>query len=159
MAGAHDSNILIGEIALGGLILICLWRLIAWVRECPVTSNPWGDEIEKQLCNSDAVEICHHCFTPCPADGWFCERCGGSVGPYNNWMPFVRIFAEGEVFRNGVNCKLRPSALIVAGYLLAAFSAYAFLAPIYLYFFFRNLGQAEENLPVEAKFTSPDSPP
>jgi hypothetical protein len=59
-------------------------------------------------------------------------------------MPFIHIFSEGEVLRNGVNCKIRACPLIVIGYLLFSLSAYVFFAPIYWIFFFGNLKQLKE---------------
>jgi hypothetical protein len=159
MAGTSDPNIIVGALASSGLAFVFLWRLLVRFRESPKTPDPWGEEIEKQLHEPDAVEICHHCFTPRSLSGWFCEHCGSAVGPYNNMMPFVNVFSEGEIFRNGVNDKLRASPFIIIGYLLFSLSAYAFFAPIYWFFFFKNLKRLKDDRLKESKITSPDSRP
>src|SRR5438270_680281 len=97
MAPVTDSNLLVGEIALCGLVIVALWRLFVWIRESPKTPDPWDAEIENQLHEPDAVEICPHCFTAQQPDGWFCPNCGKATGPYNNLMPFIYVFSEGEV--------------------------------------------------------------
>ncbi|MDE3065984.1 MAG: hypothetical protein KGJ60_00390 [Verrucomicrobiota bacterium] len=139
MADVSDPNLLVGQLGLVGLALGALWRLLMWVRQAPWTPDPWDANLERKLHEPDAVEVCHHCFDPRTTDGWFCEHCGSAVGSYNNLMPFVCLFSEGEVLRNGVEGKLRASPLVIAGYLLISLSAYTFFAPIYWIFFFRNL--------------------
>lgn len=139
MIAIADPNHLVAGFAIGGLVLAGLWRLIAWVRDAPLTPDPWDAETDQKLSEPEAVQVCHHCFTPQPDTAWFCEHCGSAVGRYNNWMPFVYIFSTGEVFRNGVTNRMRASPLIVIGYLLCALGNYLLFAPIYLFFLFKNL--------------------
>jgi hypothetical protein len=144
MAGASDPNLIVGEIALMGLALVCVWRFFVWIAKAPLTPNPWSEEIEKQLHEPDAVEICHRCLTPQPPTAWFCENCGNAVGRYNNWMPYIYVFSQGEVLRNGVMHKFRVRPLIVVGYLLYSLACYLVFAPIYWYRLFRNLRRCKE---------------
>jgi len=118
MLAASDPNLIIGGFAVGGLGLAVLWRFIVWIRETPVRPDPWDAETEQKLSEPDAQEVCPHCSTPQPSDAWFCSHCGRAVGPYNNLMPYVQVFSEGEVFRNGTCDRLRNSLLIPVGYLL-----------------------------------------
>lgn len=118
-----------------------IYHLVLWVRDSPTKPDPWGSEIEASLHEPNAVPVCHRCFTPCPPRGWFCENCGGAVGPYNNYMPYVRVFSEGEVFRNGVTGRLRTSPLIIAGYFPYSLTAYLMFAPVYWFFLVKNLNQ------------------
>jgi hypothetical protein len=140
-----DPDWKIGAFVLAALAVAALWRLIAWIRDAPLTPDPWDAETERQLHQLEAVEVCHHCLAPQTHDAWFCPECGAIVGPCSNFMPFVNIFSIGEVFRNGVTNRLRPSPLIVAGYILAILSfpvisfACLLVAPFYLYRFFQNL--------------------
>jgi hypothetical protein len=129
----NDPNLFIGELAAGGLALAAFWGLIAWVRNAPITPDPWDAEVEQKLSDPETAEICPHCFTPQPPTAWFCARCGRAVGPYNNLMPYVQIFSEGEVFRNGTSGRLRKSPLILIGYFLISLGMFSFLAPIYLF--------------------------
>jgi len=161
MAAANDPNLVVGEIALVGLVIAFFWRLLVWIRECPKTPDPWDTETENQLHESDAVEVCPHCLTAQDPNGWFCPTCGKATGPYNNLMPFINVFSEGEVLRTGASGKLRPTPLIVVGYLLLSLSLFfpislyasprfvaVFLA-IYWFFLLRNFARqdkaAEEN--------------
>ena len=133
--------------------VLLLYRLFLWVREAPVTPDPWDTEIEKQIHESDATVICHKCLTPQPHGQWFCEHCGSAVGDYNNVMPYLPAFSEGEVFRNGVTEKVRVNALTIIGYLLYSVACYFVFAPIYWFFFFKNLKRIKE----EASASNPVS--
>ncbi len=130
MIDASDPNAIIGRIALGGLALAAFWRLIVWVRDAPVKPDPWDAEVERQL--SEAVEVCPHCLTEQPPTAWFCKGCGRAVGPYNNLMPYLQVFSEGEVFRNGASGQFRNRPLILTGYFLIYLAIFPLLAPIYL---------------------------
>src|SRR5271168_3423403 len=113
----RDPDRLIGEIGLAVLVCVFLWRVFARICRPATSPDPWDKEIEKALHEPEAVEVCHRCFDPVKEGAWFCEHCGCAVGPYNNLMPYVIVFSQGEVLRNGINDKLRPNALIVVGYL------------------------------------------
>ena len=150
MFAASNPEMLVAKIALVGLAAAFAWRLIAWVREAPTKADPWDAETEKKLSEPEAVQVCHRCFTEQPENAWFCRRCGSAVGPCNNLMPYVWVFSEGEVFRNGASGQMRASPLIVTGYLLLSLS-YGFFAPIFWFSFFRNLKRIKEK--------NPDPPP
>jgi hypothetical protein len=141
MVKTSDPNLLVAELAVIGLILAGLWRLVVWFRAAPVKPDPWSAEIEASLHQADATPICHRCLSPYRDDVWFCDTCGAAVGPYNNYMPYVHVFSEGEVFRNGVTDKMRASPLIIIGYLLFSLASYFVFAPIYWFFFFKNLAR------------------
>lgn len=147
MPETNDPNQIVAGLGVGFLILAGLWRLIAWVREAPQRPDPWDAETERRLEEPEAMEICHRCFNPQPPNAWFCEHCGGAVGPYNNLMPYLNVFSEGEVFRNGTAGRLRANPVIIAGYLLLSLSAYAVLAPIFWVFLIRNLKRPREEQP------------
>jgi hypothetical protein len=120
MFAASDPNLMVGGFAICGLVLYALWGLIEWVRRSPVSPDPWDAQVD--LNTNEAQEICPHCSTPQPPTAWFCEHCGRAVGPYNNLMPYLQVFSEGEVFRNGTNDRMRKSPLIVIGYFLISFN-------------------------------------
>ena len=132
MIAASDPNLIIGGFAVGGLVLAGLWRFIVWIRDAPVTPDPWDAEVEQKLSEPDAQEVCPHCSTPQPPNAWFCAHCGSAVGPYNNLMPYVQVFSEGEVFRNGTSGRFRNRPLILIGYFLITLGTFPFFAPIYL---------------------------
>ena len=149
MFGTSDPNQMVAGLGVGFLLLAGLWRLIAWVREAPPKSDPWDAEVEHQLEEPEAAEVCHHCLTQQPPNAWFCEHCGSAVGPYNNMMPYLNVFSEGEVLRNGAADRLRKNPLIIAGYLLFSLSVYVVFAPIFWFFLFKNLKRSREEKPGE----------
>ncbi len=118
----NDPNLLIAGVAIAGLVLIAFWRVIVWVREAPLKPDPWDAEVEQQLQEPATPEACPHCSTPQSPGAWFCPHCGRAVGPYNNLMPYVLVFSEGEVLRNGTQDRLRKSPVILIGYLLISFN-------------------------------------
>jgi hypothetical protein len=142
----HDPDLVIGELGLAVLALGLLRHVFLWFVKAPTSPDPWDKETEDAIHEPEAVEVCHRCFDPVAPGLWFCKRCGCSVGPYNNWMPYVIIFSQGEVLRNGVNDKLRPNAFIVVGYLMFSFSMYIIFAPIYWICFFRHLRGEKESV-------------
>jgi len=141
MIAASDPNLIVGGFAIGGLGLAALWKLIAWVRDAPVKPDPWDAGVEQQLL--EAAEVCPRCSTPQPPNAWFCAHCGKAVGPYNNLMPYVQVFSEGEVFRNGASGQFRKRPLIMIGYFLLGFGMFSFLAPIYWFSLLLNLKSPE----------------
>ena len=116
-----------------------IYGVVWWIMQAKPTPDPWGPEVDAAIHGPDALPVCHHCFTPQEDPNWFCPECGAAIGPYNNLMPYVQLFSEGEVFRTGVTGHWRPSALIVVGYLLASVGVAAIFAPVYWYFLLQNL--------------------
>lgn len=96
-----------------------------------LTPDPWGPEVEQAIQEPDAMPVCVRCFTPQEYHQWFCPECGSAAGPFNNSMPFVMLFSEGEVFRNAVEDKIKPTWLTVSGYVLLSTSLYSLFAPVY----------------------------
>ena len=134
-----------GVAALAVLAGFAFWRLLFWIKSSPVHPDPWDAALEQAVQADDAVPVCHRCLTPAPPGQWFCETCGTAVGPYNNLMPYVNLFSEGEVLRSGVTDRVRLNALTVTGYVLLSLGFLAFtpvfllLAPVYWFSVFKNL--------------------
>ncbi len=143
----RDPDRLIGEIGLAVLALGFLWRFIVWIGQLPCVCRTRGTKKSKKHCtNLKRVEVCHRCNKPVPPGSWFLRalwlRVVGLLS--NNLMPYVHVFSEGEVLRNGINDKLPQNALIVSGYLLVSLSMYLVFAPIYWVFLFRNLKRQKD---------------
>ena len=132
-------EILVAKIAVAGLAIAFVRRSFIWVKRLPTSPDPWDKEVEEKLHDPNAVAVCHRCFTPINSNNWFCEHCGSAVGPYNNLMPYVLIFSQGEVLRNGMKDRFSRKGLIAAGLMLVTLSQYAILAPIYWIPLFKNL--------------------
>ncbi|HUB88027.1 MAG TPA: hypothetical protein VMB22_09065 [Verrucomicrobiae bacterium] len=138
MTAHGDPDLFIAALAVAGLAVAAFIRLIFWVRDAPVTPDPWDEETQKKLSEPDAVEVCPHCLTEQSPTAWFCPRCGRAVGPYNNLMPYVMVFSQGEVLRNGTSGRLPRSPLIVIGYLLISVTMFPLFVPFYLFSLFLN---------------------
>jgi hypothetical protein len=151
MFAAIDPDMLIAYFAIGGLGCVCFWRLIVWVRDAPTTPDPWDAAVEQKLAEVETPQTCPHCSTPQSPTAWFCPHCGRAVGPYNNLMPFVQIFSEGEVFRNGTSGRFRNRRLIMIGYFLLGLTLIPFfLAPLYWLSLLSNLkGPADQRETLE----------
>src|SRR5690348_14898393 len=115
-----DPNLTVGCYGLGLLALAVLWRPFAGVREAPATPDPWDAEVQQKLPAPESQEVWHRCLTPHAPGTWFCQHCGTAVGPYNNLMPFLNVFSEGEVLRNGISNRFRNRWFIAIGYSLIA---------------------------------------
>lgn len=153
MFSITDPNLIVGGYAAAGIGIYLLWRLIVWIRDSPTHPDPWEADVAQKLVDPDAPEICPHCSTPQSPSAWFCEHCGRAVGPYNNLMPYVNVFSEGEVFRNGVSERFRNRRLILIGFVLISISSYFVLAPVYLFLLLRNWRRsaAEQNPAADAQ--------
>jgi hypothetical protein len=138
MFAVSDPDLFVAQIALCGLAVVVFWRLIVWVRDSPTRPDPWDAETQQKLSEPDAVEVCPHCLTPQSSTAWFCARCGRAVGPYNNLMPFLNVFSEGEVFRNGMTGRFRNRPLVLIGFILISLSSYFIFAPVYLFLLLAN---------------------
>lgn len=104
------------------------WLRALWGRPKP---DPWPADLDQAVRGPDAVPVCHRCLAALEETAWFCPQCGASVGAYNNSMPYLHIFAVGEVLRSGVGPAARFSPLTVTGYLLLAIMQASVLAPVY----------------------------
>jgi hypothetical protein len=136
---ASDPYQVIAGLGITFLCLVGLWRLIVWVREAPVKPDPWDNEVEQKLSDPETAEVCPHCLTQQSPTAWFCGHCGKAVGPYNNLMPFLNVFSEGEVLRNGTTGRFRNRPLIIIGYMLLSLAAYSVFAPVFWIALLSNL--------------------
>jgi hypothetical protein len=139
MIVASDPNKLIAELAIGGMVALLFWRVIVWVREAPAQPDPWDAETDKKLSEPETTQACHHCSTPQNSSDWFCPHCGSAVGTYNNLMPYVMIFSEGEVLRNGIHQRFRNRPLVITGFALMALGMNPFLIPVLVILLVRTL--------------------
>lgn len=140
----------IAALGILALSVAAIYGCFCWIREAPLTPDPWDGHTDEAVNTQAAVPVCHHCLTPQEHNGWFCPKCGATVGPYCNYMPYIYVFSQGEVLRAGVNERLRHNALITVGYVLFSLGMFAFAAPIYWFFLFRNLWRTEESPPETA---------
>ena len=123
---------------------VVLARLRTWWRGLE-TPDPWPPELDRDARAHDAIPVCHRCFLPLAYERsrWFCVDCGAAVGPYNNILPYIRIFSLGEVARSGVAPGTRFSTLKLCGYSCVCYMQFWFLFPVYLFCLCRNIMRSE----------------
>ncbi|MCX6895436.1 MAG: zinc ribbon domain-containing protein [Verrucomicrobia bacterium] len=145
MFAASNPDLFVAQVTIGGLALVALWRFIVWIRDAPRTPDPWDAEFEQKIQDPALPETCHHCSTPQPPGAWFCSHCGNAVGPYNNLMPYLHVFSEGEVLRNGVTGRFQNRWLIATGFFLMTLGVYPLFAPVYLLLLLSHLKRSHRN--------------
>jgi hypothetical protein len=138
MLAVSDPNQICIGFGVAGIVAAALWRMIVWIRDCPVKPDPWDAEVDRRQLE-EAPEACPHCSTPQAPNAWFCPHCGRAVGPYNNLMPYLQVFSEGEVLRNSADRRLHRRPMILVGYLLLGLAFMpSFLLPVYWLSVLRN---------------------
>lgn len=115
-----------------GVTVAATYFFLRWFLTGPLTPDPWGPEIDKELESDASLPLCPHCLSPQEHNGWFCPNCASTVGPYVNYLPFTYIFTLGEALRAEIRSGTWPKALLLTGHILVAVSLFAPLAPIYL---------------------------
>ena len=123
-----------------------IYLFARWVRGAPARPDPWENAPSPSAENAEAAAespVCLRCLTPHKPEAYFCPHCGSAVGPYNNWMPYLEVFSEGQLLRGATQPAGRFTPFIVIGYLLFSLPLFAsratmFLAPIYWYLLWRN---------------------
>jgi hypothetical protein len=121
-----------------GVLCIRAW---VWFREGPQKSDPWDAEIANAMEEETAEPLCYHCLAPQKEIRWFCPECGASVGPYNNYDPYLRLFSQGQLLRSGVLDQVPRRPLIILGYIILPLAFFSIFAPVYWYFLIRNLNR------------------
>ena len=119
------------------LIALLMWRLFLWMKEGPVTPDPWAKDDDDALKQPDAVPLCPRCLSPQEEDCQFCAACGSATGLYNNLNPYLYVFSMGEVLRLGTSGSIQTNFVTVLGYLLLSAAQYTVFFPVYWFFFFR----------------------
>jgi hypothetical protein len=74
--------------------------------------------------------LCLRCLTPHEPTAYFCPHCNAAVGPYNNWMPYLHIYSEGQWLRSAQTPPPRNPWLIRLGYGLLSLAVLGPLAPL-----------------------------
>jgi hypothetical protein len=121
--------------SLGQLLQERVSRHIQDLRNEP---DPWSAEDEEALQDPEACPVCPHCLLPVSPTDHFCPECNASVGDYNNLMPFERIFAQGEVLRNGVDKQAHLTPYRLTAFGLIGLILLGPFAPLYWFGLYRN---------------------
>lgn len=125
-----DPEKLVGVIgiAVGASIIFIRWFL-GLLREVP--ADPWSPEIDRAVRRRDAVPVCVECLCPQEGHRWFCPHCGFPTGEYVTTMPFLQIFAVGELLRCGVIGPPDKGLSRQVGFLLCSLTQYSLFFPVY----------------------------
>lgn len=125
-----DPEKLVGIV---GIVLAVSIIFVRWIlgllREVP--SDPWPPEIDQAVRQRNAVPVCVDCLCPQETHRWFCPHCGFPTGEYVTSMPYLQIFATGELLRRGVTGPPDKNLPRQLGFALCSLTQYALFFPIY----------------------------
>ncbi len=128
------------------LTALLLYRIFLAIKWAPTTPDLWSTDEDEAVQQPEAVPLCPHCLSLQEEEREFCAACGSATGLYNNLNPYLYIFSLGEVLRLGTYGRIKKNPVTVAGYLLLSVAEYNVFAPLYWYFFFRNLRNCKRKL-------------
>jgi hypothetical protein len=130
------------------VLLAVLCRLWVWFRDTNLPPEPWGPEVEKALQSSESVPVCPHCLAPQVHEVWFCPDCGSTVGPYNNYSPYLYIFSLGEALRAALSGTQHHRPLVRVGAFLVLLSFAPVVLPVAFYYrFIKKTNQPAPDAP------------
>ncbi len=129
----------IALVAAGAALVIILIRRIREIasRGSP---DPWPQEVDLAVKARDAIPVCINCLYPQEGHRWFCPHCAFPAGEYVTMMPYLQIFATGEVLRRGVMGTPETGFARKALFVIYSASEYAFFAPVYWFWMVRKAG-------------------
>lgn len=143
--GDNDPDLLVGILAVAGLLGCGIWALMKHVLTGPAQPDPWDKNIAAEIGKEEATPLCHRCLTAHDSSTDFCPACGAAVGQYTNWLPYPYLFSVGHALRIGTSGEFRRSPLTVLGFLLFSLTEYTLFAPVYWILMLRNLGKHREH--------------
>jgi hypothetical protein len=113
-----------------------VWWVHSIARHAP--ADPWPEEIDHAVRAREAVPLCVNCLCSQDDHPWFCPHCGYPAGEYVTMMPYLQIFAVGEVFRRGVIGPPEKGFALKAFFVLYSISELSVFAPIYWFWMVRK---------------------
>ena len=117
-----------------------IYFLVRWVMEYAAKAppDPWPQEVDVAVKAREAVPVCVNCLHPQEGHRWFCPNCAYPSGDYVTLMPYLQVFAVGEVLRRGVIGP--PEKGFGRKMFLVIYSAseYAVFAPVYWFWMWRK---------------------
>ena len=155
--GRSHPEIMIGIIALLGLLFAAIRAFARWLAQGPEAPDPWDKEISEAIKKDDTMALCHRCLVPHDPEIDFCPECGAAVGQYTNWLPFPQLFSVGHLLRIGTAGEFKHTPLVIFGFFLLGVAEYMIFAPVYWFVFFKNLPLAAP--PVRPLESTPSTEP
>ena len=134
-----------------------------WFPKAP--SDPWPKDVDEDARSREAVPLCIDCLHPQTGHGWFCPHCGHATGEFVTLMPYLQIFATGEVFRKGVMGPPEKRKRVLVFLFLYSLGEYSVFAPLYWFWMIcRATGQPicneqRKDLAWEEQANCQDQPP
>src|ERR1051325_1356244 len=138
-----DPEQKVGLLAIIGVALVGCWRVIKWFGDATPTPNPWDQETEERIQQTDAVPVCTRCLEPYQSTERFCPHCGLPVDALAPFSPYLYVFVLGDALVTGTSRKFAVNWLTVTGFLLLLAAQYSIFAPVYWYCLFRNVGRQQ----------------
>jgi hypothetical protein len=133
----YDPQQTIALVALVAALAIYLFRKIREIAS-KTSPDPWPQEVDLAVKARDAVPMCINCLYPQEGHRWFCPHCAFPTGEYVTIMPYLQIFAVGEVFRRGVIGPPETGFARKAFFVIYSASEYVVFAPIYWFWMARK---------------------
>jgi hypothetical protein len=132
-----DPQKILAVVALAVALAIILIR---WIREAASKAppDPWPQELDLAVRAREATPVCINCLYPQEGHRWFCPHCAYPGGEYVTMMPYLQIFATGEVLRRGVIGPPEKGFARKALFVILSACEYAIFAPVYWYWMLRK---------------------
>ena len=129
-----DPQKIIALVVVGVALIIVLIRRF----RASAPPDPWSSEIDQAVKARDAIPVCSNCLYPQAGHRWFCPHCAFPTGDYVTSMPYLQIFAIGEVLRRGVIGLPERGFARKAFFVIFSASEYLAFAPIYWFWMVRK---------------------
>ena len=132
-----DPQKIVAIVAVAVALAIILTRRIRELA-AKIPPDPWSREIDLAVKAREATPVCVNCLQPQEGHRWFCPHCAYPSGDYVTMMPYLQIFATGEVLRRGVMGRPEPGVARKAFFVIFSASEYAIFAPVYWFWMVRK---------------------
>lgn len=132
-----DPQKAIALVAVGTALTIVLFRRVRAIAS-KTESDPWSQEVDLAVRDRGAIPVCTNCLHPQEGHRWLCPHCAFPSGEYVTTMPYLYVFAMGELFRRGVVGPPGTKLTHQAAFVFSAVCEYGPFAPIYWFWLMRR---------------------
>lgn len=134
---ASDPELLVAVVGITtALVIIFIRWILELARNRP--ADPWPAGVDQAVRQRGAVPVCTDCLSPQVGHRWFCPHCGFPTGEYVTTMPYLYIFAQGELLRRGVTGPPDRGRCRPIAFALAALTQFSLFAPVYWFWMVRK---------------------
>lgn len=116
---------------------------LRWFWSGDLEPDPWEQSDETEECE-DEEPVCQRCLQPVSLLDRGCNNCGAMTSPIAAFAPFPASLSVGDAMRAGIYQR-HPKRIVLFGCIFISLIEFTILAPIYIYFFFRNRRKLAES--------------